>query len=79
MHLPQNWQFWSEWDTKERTDKSMKNALYVQWYGKGTSWTEVTSNSEKTKPVALAFVNLHLSEGTSQPVSQSVVNSIKIP
>jgi len=23
-----------EWDTKESTGKSMKNALYVQWYGK---------------------------------------------
>jgi len=23
-----------EWDTKEDTGKSMKNALYVQWYGK---------------------------------------------
>ena len=24
---------------------------------KGTYWAEVTSNSEKTKPVALAFIN----------------------
>jgi len=23
-----------EWDTKEGTGKSMKNALHVQWYGK---------------------------------------------
>jgi len=23
-----------EWDTKEDTGKSMKNAFYVQWYGK---------------------------------------------
>ena len=23
-----------EWDTKEDTDKSMKNALYVLWYAK---------------------------------------------
>jgi len=23
-----------EWDTKEGRDKSMKNALHVQWYGK---------------------------------------------
>jgi len=23
-----------KWDTKEGTVKSMKNALYVQWYGK---------------------------------------------
>ena len=24
-----------EWDTKEDTGKSMKNALYVLWYAKG--------------------------------------------
>jgi len=23
-----------EWDTREGPGKSMKNALYVQWYGK---------------------------------------------
>jgi len=28
--------------------KSMKNAFYVQWYGKGTVWGEVTSNSKKS-------------------------------
>jgi len=44
-----------EWDTKEGTDKSMKNALYAQWYGKGTSWAEATLNIEKIKPVALAM------------------------
>jgi len=26
--------FHGEWDTKEDTGKSMKNTLYVQWYGK---------------------------------------------
>ena len=35
---------------------------------KGTSRTEVTLNSEKIKPVALAVIELHLSEGISQSV-----------
>jgi len=39
---------------------------------KGTSWAEVTSNSEKIKPVALAIVELCLSEGISQAIRQSV-------
>jgi len=30
---------------------------------KGTSWAEVTLNSEKIKPVALAIVELRESEG----------------
>jgi len=37
MCLPQNTLFVvskDEWGTKERTGKSMKNALYVQQYGK---------------------------------------------
>jgi len=33
---------------------------------KGTSWAEVTLNSEKIKPVALAIVELHESEGIKQ-------------
>jgi len=37
---------------------------------KGTSWAEVTSNSEKMKPVALAIVQFHESEGIRQLVSQ---------
>ena len=40
-----------EWDTKEDTGKSMKNALYVLQYAKRH---EAMSNSEKIKPVALA-------------------------
>jgi len=32
---------------------------------KGTSWAEAISNSEKIKPVALAIVELHQSEGIS--------------
>ena len=72
-----------EWDTKEDTDNSMKNALYVLYCGmpKGTCRAEATSNSEKSKPVALAVIKLHLSEGISQLLTylltQSVENSIK--
>ena len=47
----------------------MKHVLYMP---KGTCWTEVTSNSEKMKSVALAVIELCLSEGISQSVSQSV-------
>ena len=48
---------------------------------KGTCRAEATSNSEKIKPVALAVIELRLSEGISQSVtyllSQSVENSVK--
>ena len=48
---------------------------------KGTSRAETTLNSEKIKPVALAIIELCLSEGTSlsatQSVSQSLENSVK--
>ena len=52
---------------------------------KGTSRAKATSNSEKIKPVALAVIKLHLSEGIcqllsqllSQSVTQSVENSVK--
>jgi len=47
----------------------MKNALHVQWYGKGTSQAEATLNSEKIKSVALVIVELHESEGIWQLVS----------
>ena len=46
-----------EWDTKEDTGKSVKNALYVP---KGTSRAEAMSSNEKLKPVALAVIELHL-------------------
>ena len=42
---------------------------------KGICRAEVMSNSEKIKPVSLAVIELHLSEGISQSVSQSVENS----
>jgi len=43
---------------------------------KTTSRAEAMSNSKKIKPIALAIVELHESEGR-QAVSQSVENSIK--
>jgi len=43
-----------EWNTKEGTGKSMKNALYIQYCGmpKGTFRVEVASNSKKIKHIA---------------------------
>jgi len=55
-----------EWDTKEGCGKSVKNALYVQRYGKRHL---LTSNSEKIKPVALTIVELRESEGIRQLVT----------
>ena len=62
-----------EWDTKEDTGKS--NCTYCGM-PKGTCWAEVTLNSEKTKPVALAVIELRLSEGISQSVTQSVSRKV---
>ena len=39
---------------------------------KGISQAEVTLNSEKIKPIALAIIKLHLSESVTQSVSQSL-------
>ena len=50
----------NEWNTKEDTGKSLKNALHVQRY-KGTSRAEAMLNSAKIKSVALAITELHLS------------------
>ena len=44
---------------------------------KGTSRAEATSNSEKIKPVVLAVIELRLSGGISQLLSQSVENFSK--
>ena len=43
---------------------------------KGTSQDEAMSNSEKIKSVAVAVIELRLSEGISQLLTQSVENSI---
>ena len=44
---------------------------------KGTCLAEAMSNSEKIKPIALAVIELRLSVGISQLVTQSVENSVK--
>ena len=44
---------------------------------KGTSRAKATSNSEKIKPVALAVIELRLSEGISQLLNQSVEDLVK--
>ena len=61
-----------EWDTKKDTGKSMKNACMYCGMPKGTSQAEAMSNSEKIKPIALAVIELHLSEDISQSFTQSV-------
>ena len=48
----------------------MNNALYILRCAKNRA--EATSNSEKIKPIALAVIELRLSEGISQSVTQSV-------
>ena len=45
---------------------------------KGTCRAEATSNSEKIEPIALAVIELRLSEGISQSVSQSVTQSVSL-
>ena len=51
--------------------------MKLQQLAKGTSWDEVTLNSEEIKPIALAVIELHLSEGISQIVSQIVNQSVE--
>ena len=58
-----------EWDTKEDTGKS--HCMYCGM-PKGTCRAEATLNSEKIKPIALAVIELCLSEGISQSVSHLV-------
>jgi len=63
--------FVDEWDTKEGSGKSMKNALHVQRYRKRYSHAEATLNCEKIKPIALAIVELHESEGIGEAGRQA--------
>ena len=48
----------------------MMHELYILWYAKGTCWDEATFNSKKIKLIALAVIELHLSEGISKSVNQ---------
>ena len=61
-----------EWNTKEDTDKSLKNVQQHVYCGvpKGTSWAEAMSYSENIKPVALSTIKLRWSEGIRQLVNQ---------
>ena len=52
-----------EWDTKEDTGKSMKHEFYA--LQNSIRRVEVTSDSERIKPIALAVIKLRLSEGIS--------------
>jgi len=56
-----------EWDTKEATGKSIKNALYAQQYGKRhlSGWNNV--KQQKIKPVASSYTCL---KAVRQLVSQ---------
>jgi len=54
-----------EWYTKEGSGKSMKNALHVQRYAPLGLKQRPTA-----KPVVIAIVELHKSEGIRQAVSQ---------
>ena len=55
----------------------MKNALYMYCgMPKSTSRVEAMLNSEKIKPVALAIIELRLSEGIGQLVSQLLSYSV---
>ena len=44
---------------------------------KGISWAEVTSNSDKIKPISLAIIKLCLSEGINQSLTQLIEKSIE--
>ena len=52
--------------------RTMMQALELLWLAKGTPRDEATLNSEEIKPVAIAIIELRLSEGISKSVSQSV-------
>ena len=55
-------------------------ALELLWLAKGTSRDEATLNSEEIKPVAVAIIELRLSESISQSVGQQKNQEIfKIP
>ena len=51
------------------------NCMYCGM-SKGTCLAKVTLNSEKIKPIALAVIELCLSEGISRLVTQSVSQSV---
>ena len=66
-------------------NQEQRKALVEPWckhwscsgWWKGTSPDKAMLNSEEIKPIALAVIKLHLSEGVSQSDSQSVEKSVK--
>ena len=52
--------------------RTMMQALELLRLVKGMSPNEATLNSEEIKPLAIASIELRLSEGISKGVSQSV-------
>jgi len=58
-----------EWNTKEATGKSVKNALYILWYAKRHLLGQSDIEQWKIKCIALATVELHWSEGIREAVS----------
>jgi len=50
---------------KELEHKGCMHCPSCGWR-KGTSWDEVTSNSEEIKPIATSIVELHLVEGINE-------------
>ena len=65
-----------EWDAKETLVSPRRIYFMYCSMPKGMCLAEVTSNSEKIKLIALAIIKLHLSEGISHLLSQSVENSV---
>ena len=64
-----------EWGTKEDTGKSVKNALYILRYTKKAPvGPKQCRTVKKMKPVALAVIELRLSEGISRLLSSQSVS-----
>ena len=76
-----------EWDTKQDTGKSMKNALYVLWYAKRhlSGWSDVKQWKNQARSLCHYRVTLiwrHQSDSVSQLLSQHKIpfnNLKKIP
>ena len=65
-----------EWDIKEGTGKSMKNALYVLQYAKRQLLGQSNIEQWKNLTCNLAVIELHLFEGIGHAISQSVTQSV---
>ena len=63
--------------TKLSFGRTMMQAMELLQLAKGTSLDEATLNSEEIKPVAIAIIELRLSERISQSISQSVSQSVE--